>query len=246
MPKIKDLLKLDLDVDIKNVIDLEDQIEDEIRYEIDNYIVTENIGRYLSAFSSKYNSNIKETGVWLSGFYGSGKSYFGKMLGYLLSNREIMGTRAIERFIPRLAGLKDAALLENELRKFSSGRNRVVSLDIAKQNTDKGLAFTLFRNFLKNLGFLDTVYGYIDYQLFLDGEYPKFKEKVKELTGDSLNTWSRSLASHFRNAKTLFGGGTLLLASFIALSFLENACELSTARLNHVPIPLTIWSGKLH
>ncbi len=200
MPKIKDLLKLDLDVDIKNVIDLEDQIEDEIRYEIDNYIVTENIGRYLSAFSSKYNSNIKETGVWLSGFYGSGKSYFGKMLGYLLSNREIMGTRAIERFIPRLAGLKDAALLENELRKFSSGRNRVVSLDIAKQNTDKGLAFTLFRNFLKNLGFLDTVYGYIEYQLFLDGEYPKFKEKVKELTGDD---WLTLRSSAMRVPSTI-------------------------------------------
>ena len=184
MPKIKDLLKLDLDVDIKNVIDLEDQIEEEIRYEIDNYIVTENIGRYLSAFSSKFNSNIKETGVWVSGFYGSGKSYFGKMLGYLLSNQEIMGTRAIERFIPRLAGLKDAALLENELRKFSNGHNRVVTLDIAKQNTDKGLAFTLFRNFLKNIGFLDSVYGYVEYQLFLDGEYSAFKKKVKEITGE--------------------------------------------------------------
>ena len=138
--------------------------------------------------------------MWLSGFYGSGKSYFGKMLGYLLSNREIIGTRAIERFIPRLAGLKDAALLENELRKFSSGSNRVVSLEIAKQNTDKGLAFTLFRNFLKNLGFLDTVYGYIEYQLFLDGEYPKFKEKVKELTGDD---WLTLRSSAMRVPSTI-------------------------------------------
>ena len=38
MPKIKELLELNLDVDIKNVIDLEDQAEDEIRYEIENYI----------------------------------------------------------------------------------------------------------------------------------------------------------------------------------------------------------------
>jgi len=106
MPKIKDLLKLNLDVDIKNVIDLEDQVEEEIRYEIDNYIVTENIGKYLSTFASKFNSNIKETGVWLSGFYGSGKSYFGKMLGYLLANKEIMGTSAIERFILALRDSK--------------------------------------------------------------------------------------------------------------------------------------------
>lgn len=200
MPTIKELLKLNLDIDIKNVIDLEDQVEEEIRYEIDNYIVTGNIGRYLSSFASKFNSNIKETGVWISGFYGSGKSYFGKILGYLLANKEIMGTRAIERFIPRLAGLKDAALIENDLRKISSGRTRVVALDIAKQNTDKGLAFTLFRNFLKNLGFMDTVYGYVEYQFYLDGDYPAFQQKVKEVTGDD---WLVLRKSSMRVASTI-------------------------------------------
>jgi len=65
MPKIKELLELNLDIDIKNVIDLEDQAEDEIRYEIDNYIVTENIGKHIATFASTFNSNIKETGVWV-------------------------------------------------------------------------------------------------------------------------------------------------------------------------------------
>ena len=205
MPKIKELLELNLDIDIKNVIDLEDQAEDEIRYEIDNYIVTENIGKHLATFASTFNSNIKETGVWVSGFYGSGKSYFGKMLGYLLANKEIMGTPAIERLIPRLAGLQDAALIENDLRKISNGHTRVVSLDIAKQNTEKGLAFTLFRKFLNNLGFLDTVYGYVEYQLYLDGDYPAFKEKVKEVTGEDwlvLRRSSMRVASTIRKVMT--------------------------------------------
>ncbi len=205
MPKIKELLSLNLDIDIKNVIDLEEQVEEEIRYEIDNYIITENIGRHLSTFASKYNSSIKETGIWLSGFYGSGKSYFGKMLGYLLDNRVIMGTPAIERIIPRLSGLNDAALIENDLRKFASSNNRVVALDIAKQNTDKGLAFTLFRNFLKSLGFLDSVYGYMEYQLFLDGHYPAFVEKVKQLTGEewqSIRTSSMRVPSTIRKVLT--------------------------------------------
>ena len=200
MPKIKELLELNLDIDIKNVIDLEDQAEDEIRYEIDNYIVTENIGKHIATFASTFNSNIKETGVWVSGFYGSGKSYFGKMLGYLLANKEIMGTPAIERLIPRLAGLKDAALIENDLRKISNGHTRVVSLDIAKQNTEKGLAFTLFRKFLNNLGFLDTVYGYVEYQLYLDGDYLAFKEKVKEVTGED---WLVIRKSSMRVASTI-------------------------------------------
>ena len=84
MITIKDILKLDLNEDIKNVIDLEDQSENEIQSELESYIVTDGLGEHLSTFIKQYTSNIKETGVWLSGFYGSGKSYFGKMLGYLI------------------------------------------------------------------------------------------------------------------------------------------------------------------
>jgi hypothetical protein len=62
MPKIKELLELNLDIDIKNVIDLEDQAEGETRYEIDNYIVTENIGKHIATFASTFNSNKKRNG----------------------------------------------------------------------------------------------------------------------------------------------------------------------------------------
>lgn len=126
MTKIHEILELNLEEDIKNVIDLEDHSETEVKYEIESYIVTENIGKYFSDFVSKFTSNIKETGIWISGFYGSGKSYFGKMLGYLLENKDIMGTPVIERFVPRLNGLKNAGLLENELRSLSSIDVRVV------------------------------------------------------------------------------------------------------------------------
>ena len=120
MTKIHEILKLNLEEDIKSVIDLEDRSETEVKYEIDSYIVTENIRKYFSDFTSKFTSNIKETGVWISGFYGSGKSYFGKMLGYVLANSDILGTPAVERFIPRLAGLKNAGLVENDIRSLSA------------------------------------------------------------------------------------------------------------------------------
>jgi len=184
MSTIKDILKLNLSEDIKEVIDLEDRAEEEIKYEIDNYIVTENISHHLSTFSTLYRSNAKETGVWISGFYGSGKSYFGKMLGYILANNTILGTPIIERFIPRLNGLKNQSLLENELRTLANSESIVVTLDIAKQNTDRGLAFTLFRAFLKNLGFLDNHYGLFEYNLYLDDKYDEFKEKVLTTTGE--------------------------------------------------------------
>ncbi len=176
MAKINEILTLDLKEDIKNVIDLEDIAESEIQQEIESYIVTKGIGEHLSNFITQYTSNIKETGVWISGFYGSGKSYFGKVLGYIIGNKVINGTPARERFIPRIKGVANESLLENEIRRLDTINSRVILLDIAKQNTDNGLAFTLFSNFIKNLGFRDDLYGYMEYDLFISGEIEDVKK----------------------------------------------------------------------
>jgi hypothetical protein len=186
MTKINEILTLDLREDIKNVIDLEDRSELEIQQEIEAYIVTEGIGRHLYNFTNQFTSNIKETGVWLSGFYGSGKSYLGKMLGYIISNPVINGTPARERFIPRLKGISDGSLTENAIRNLESINSRVIFLDVAKQNTDNGFAFTLFANLLKSLGFREDEYGYMEFDLFIQGKYNDFLNIANELTN---NDW---------------------------------------------------------
>lgn len=187
MTAIKDILKLDLQEDIKNVIDLEDISIDEIQSEIESYIVTDGLGKHLSKFVTQYTSNIKETGVWLSGFYGSGKSYFGKMLGYLIANPDINGTSARDRFLPRLTGVANQSLIENDVRKLDSIQSKVIFLDIAKQNTDNGLSFTLFSNFLKTIGFRDDVLGYYSFHLMLKDKYETFQKDAEELLGKSWN-----------------------------------------------------------
>ena len=58
------------------------------------------------------------------------------MLGYVLENNDILGTPATERFIPRISGLKNAGLIENEIRGLSSIATRVVAFDIAKQKLE--------------------------------------------------------------------------------------------------------------
>ena len=208
MTTINQILTLDLQEDIKNVIDLEDRSELEIQQEIESYIVTEGIGRHLYDFTNQYTSNIKETGVWLSGFYGSGKSYFGKMLGYIIDNPIINGTPARERFIPRLKGVSDEGLIENSIRNLDAINSRVVFLDIAKQNTERGLAFTLFANLLKNLGFREDLYGYMEFDLLIDGKLEEFKALAKKLEGqdwDELKKSNRHVAKVMRNIFTEMG-----------------------------------------
>lgn len=185
---IQDILKLDFSEDIKNVIDLEDRSELEIQKEIESYIVTDNIADHFQKFISLYTSNIKETGVWISGFYGSGKSYFGKMLGYLLENPTINGTPARERFKPRLSGVKGEELLKNEIGKLEAYDTLLVMLDVAKQSGQHGLHYMLFRNFLRSLGFLDNLYGIFEFELFLDDELDEFKERIKKNEGKE---WSQ-------------------------------------------------------
>ena len=198
MTTIKDILQLNLNEDLKDVIDLEDREESHLKYEIENYIVTEKIAGYLDKIINLYKSNIKETGIWLSGFYGSGKSYFGKMLGYLLENRIIEGTKFRERYIQRLSGLHNQSLLENAIRGLNAYQSKVVFLDIAKQNTKNGFAWVLFKNFLRTLGFLDDVFGYMEYSLFLENKYDQFLEDVKRIHGKEWHDVRRNAMSAAR------------------------------------------------
>ena len=59
MTTINKILTLDLQEDIKNVIDLEDRSELEIQQEIESYIVTEGIGNHLYSFTNQFSSNIR-------------------------------------------------------------------------------------------------------------------------------------------------------------------------------------------
>lgn len=198
--KIKELLTIDLSEDIKNVIDLEDISEKEIQAEIESYIVTDGLAREYADFVDTFTSNILETGVWISGFYGSGKSYFGKLLGYMLSNRIISGTPARDRIIQRFTGVNDEALVKNALSRLDAIKSRVVFLDIAKQDTSKGLAFTLFRNFLRSLSLPENEHGIFLFQLMLSEGKTAVQDFVFDTTGLD---WNDIRTSSFKYAKAI-------------------------------------------
>ena len=143
---IKDILTINLSEDIKNVIDLEVISEKEIQDEIENYIVTDGLAREYVTFVDTFTSNILETGVWISGFYGSGKSYFGKLLGYMLSNRSIGGTPARDRINQRFTGISisEKCTVKIRINKFESCFFRY-----RKTRYFKRLGFYLIQKFFK-------------------------------------------------------------------------------------------------
>lgn len=201
---IKDILTIDLSEDIKNVIDLEDVSEAAIQAEIESYIITDGLAREYSDFVSTFTSNILETGVWISGFYGSGKSYFGKLLGYMLSNRKIGGTPARDRIMQRFTGITDEALVKNSIAKLDAQNCRVVFLDIAKQDTSKGLSFTLFRNFLKSLDLPDNEHGFFLYQMMLNEKQGNINDYIYQKLSKDWADLRPRLMEYSKAAKNIF------------------------------------------
>ncbi|WP_322762132.1 hypothetical protein [Frankia sp. Cr2] len=88
---IKDLFASDISRRIEEVIKVDQDDEEIVRDEIDEYVVTDAIrGHYTSIFDAyQQTPNRPHEGiaVWVSGFFGSGKSSFAKMLG-LMSRRK--------------------------------------------------------------------------------------------------------------------------------------------------------------
>lgn len=201
---IKDILTIDLSEDIKNVIDLEDISEAAIQSEIENYIITEGLADEYSSFASVFTSNILETGVWISGFYGSGKSYFGKLLGYLISNRTINGTPARDRILHRFTGINDEALVKNSIAKLNSINARVVFLDIAKQDTSKGFAYALFRNLLKSLELPENEHGFLLFSLMCDNGYGNVADFVQDKLGRNWDELKNNRTQYIGKIKELY------------------------------------------
>ncbi len=202
--KVKEILTIDLSEDIKNVIDLENISEKEIKEEIENYIVTDGLAKHYYDFVSTYLSPILETGVWISGFYGSGKSYFGKILGYLLSNKPILGTPARERILQRFNGISDEALIKNRLSGLETIKSRVIFLDIAKQDTSKGFSYALFRNFLKSLDLPENEHGYILYQLMINESRLDIRDFIFERLNKDWEELKTKVIEYAKATKEIF------------------------------------------
>src|SRR5262249_24062576 len=121
-PLIKTLFDRPIDRRIEEVIKVDQTAEDVLRDEIDEYVTTPSIGRHYVEIFDRYaetpNRPHEGIAIWVSGFFGSGKSSFAKMLGMSIENRMIAGEPAASRFASRTGDSKLQVLLRTITEKI--------------------------------------------------------------------------------------------------------------------------------
>ena len=99
---IRDMFADDINRKINGVIKVDQAADDVIEQELNEYVITKELKKHFITFFNYYSDALDEptadTGVWISGFFGSGKSHFLKMLSYLLENKAVKGIHSVERF----------------------------------------------------------------------------------------------------------------------------------------------------
>ena len=115
MKKIRDLFQKDIRRKIEEVIKVDQADEDTVKNELKEYIVTNPIKQHYIDVLEQYNAGRTEPsegiGIWISGFFGSGKSSFAKILGYILSAKPVLGENPAEVFAERAQDPKITNLL---------------------------------------------------------------------------------------------------------------------------------------
>src|SRR5437016_6223811 len=134
---IKTLFASDIHRRIEEVIKVDQTDEEILREEIDEYVVTDSIQshytRIFEAYSETPNKPHEGIAVWVSGFFGSGKSSFAKMLGLSIRSRAVGGIPAGDRFAQRAGDNKLQVLLKAINEKIPT---HAVIFDVS---TDRGI-----------------------------------------------------------------------------------------------------------
>lgn len=105
-----------IDRPIEGVIKADDEAS--LRLEIEEYVLTNEVEKRLEAFLAAYTHYAGANGVWISGFFGSGKSHLLKMVAILLENRLVEGTPALDLFCPNVGTMRSYALTCSGLWRF--------------------------------------------------------------------------------------------------------------------------------
>jgi hypothetical protein len=192
-PSIRTLFASDIERKIEEVIKVDQTDEDVLRDEISEYVVTDAIrAHYLTiyeAYAETPNKPHEGVGVWVSGFFGSGKSSFAKMLGLSIENRTLNGETASQRFVSRAGDNRVTVLLKTITEKIPT---HAVVFDVS---TDRGirsgnqtLTEIMYGLFLLSLGYSkDLDLSELEIALEIEGRLPEFESTYRDQHGKDWN-----------------------------------------------------------
>ena len=175
MPAIKEILARPVALNIEEVIKVDQNDTDIIKSEIEEYVMTDSILDHFLRVLERYQetpANPHEgIGVWVSGFFGSGKSSFAKLLGLALANREILHEGAAARLAGRRPDSKKLQVLLKQIAEKIPADAVIfdVSTDRGIRAGSQTMTEIMHRCFVRALGYADSI-DLTQLEIDLEGE----------------------------------------------------------------------------
>ena len=197
--KIQSMFQKDINRPINGVIKVGQDDSDSLRQELGEYIITKELRRHFSTFFDNYAKAIDhptdKIGVWISGFFGSGKSHFLKMLSYLLSNKPVGTQHALDLFKDKF---DDPMMYATVVRCTNIPTESILfNIDIEGPiNKDKTAVLRVFAKvFYNHLGFYGEDLKIAKLERFVDkrGKTDAFRQRFEEVNG---SPWVEARASY--------------------------------------------------
>jgi len=156
--KIQDLFERNIHRSINGVVKADQLDESSVWQELDEFVVTKELTKHINQLVEVLLSTIgsgvvsaDKNGVWVSGFFGSGKSHFIKVLSYLLDNQEHSHEgehrHAVEFFKEKLV---DVMLFE-DLKKVVAAKTETILFNIDSKADHRSERDALLQVFMKVL-----------------------------------------------------------------------------------------------
>ena len=187
--KIQNMFQKDIERDINGVIKVMQDDDRSLEQELSEYIITKELRRHFRTFFDNYTKAIDQPtdkiGVWISGFFGSGKSHFLKILSYLLSNQEVCGKRAIDYFADKF---DDPMMYAQAVKSVSVPTQSILfNIDIEGPLTkDKTAVLRVFaKMFYNHCGFYGDDLKIAKLERFIEkqGKTQQFREAFEKVNG---------------------------------------------------------------
>lgn len=197
MSKITTLFANDINRRIEEVIKVDQTTEDIVASEIDEYVATSPIKRHFIEVLERYQETPQKPhegiAIWVSGFFGSGKSSFAKVLGLTIENRTVLGRSASDRFTSKVGDPRLSVVLKAINEKIPT---HTVIFDVS---TDRGirsgnqmLTQIMYRLFLASLGYADDLdISELEIELEQRDELARFMQAYKKETGKEWDEYKK-------------------------------------------------------